>query len=94
MNVFDLAFPFDPWMTSRQPSVYVISDSEMKAYKQKQAVAEVLELKRLIDYHKCQAERLERMLLELSKSIRQQPLKRKTPDKHGRRLAALHQGVL
>ena len=59
MNVFDLAFPFDPWITSRQPSVYVISDSEMKAYKQKQAAAEVLELKRLIDYHKCQAERLE-----------------------------------
>ena len=25
--------PFEPWLTSRSPSVYVISDSEMKAYK-------------------------------------------------------------
>ena len=59
MNVFDLTFPFDNWIAHRQPSVYVISDSEMRAFKQKQAATEVLELKRLVDYHKCQAERLE-----------------------------------
>lgn len=58
MNVIDPVFMFDPWMSLR-PSVYVISDSEMKAYKTKQAAAEVLELKKLIDHHKCQAERLE-----------------------------------
>lgn len=65
MNVFDLTFPFDPWITHRQPSVYVISDSEMKAYKQKQAAAEVLELQRLIDYHKTQALNLEEQVAKI-----------------------------
>ena len=65
MNVFDLAFPFDPWMTRARPSVYVISDSEMKAYKQKQAAAEVLELQKLIDYHKTQALNLEEQVAKI-----------------------------
>ena len=59
MSVFDLMNPFEPWLTSRSPSVYVISDSEMKAYKQKQAVAEIAELHRLVDSHKSSIERLE-----------------------------------
>jgi septal ring factor EnvC (AmiA/AmiB activator) len=71
MNVFDLSFPFDPFMTSRRPSVYVISDSEMKAYKHKQAAAEIIELKRLVDYHKTQASRLEDNISQLEKDYPQ-----------------------
>ena len=62
LSMFD---PFAPLYGYKQPSVYVISDSEMKAYKHKQAKAEVLELKRLIDHHKTQAERLEEEVLKL-----------------------------
>ena len=65
MSFGDLFGPLAPLYGFRQPSVYVISDSEMKAYKQKQAEAEVLELKRLIDHHKTQAERLEEEVLKL-----------------------------
>ena len=67
MTVFDLHNPFDAWITHRRPSVYVISDSEMKAYKQKQAAAEILELKRLVDYHSTQAERLQENIAALEK---------------------------
>ena len=69
MNVFDLTFPFDSWITHRQPSVYVISDSEMKAWKQKQAEQEVLELKKLIDYHTTQAANLNEQVLKLEKDF-------------------------
>ena len=65
MSVFDLMNPFEPWLTSRSPSVYVISDSEMKAYKQKQAVAEIAELHRLVDSHKSSIERLETHISQL-----------------------------
>ena len=65
MTYFDVFDAFSPWITHRRPSVYVISDSEMKAYKEKQATAEVLELRRLIDHHKTQAERLEAEVLKL-----------------------------
>ena len=67
MSIFDLYSPFDPWIKHRQPSVYVISDSEMKAYKQKQAAAEILELKRLVDYHSTQATRLQENIAALEK---------------------------
>ena len=58
-DIFDFLTPY------KQPSVYVISDSEMKAWKTKQARAEVVELQRLVDYHKTQAERLEEQVLKL-----------------------------
>ena len=58
-DIFDFLTPY------KQPSVYVISDSEMKAWKTKQAEAEVVELKRLVDHHKTQAERLEAQVLKL-----------------------------
>ena len=69
MSVFDLMNPFEPWMTSRSPSVYVISDSEMKAYKQKQAVAEIAELHRLVDSHKSSIERLETHISQLETEL-------------------------
>ncbi len=61
--------PFEPWMTLRSPSVYVISDSEMKAYKQKQAVAEIAELHRLVDSHKSSIERLETHISQLETEL-------------------------
>jgi len=61
--------PFEPWLTSRSPSVYVISDSEMKAYKQKQAVAEIAELHRLVDSHKSSIERLETHISQLETEL-------------------------
>ena len=59
MTVFDLMNPFDPWITHRQPSVYVISDSELKAWKQKQAEREIAELEKLIEGHQSSVERLQ-----------------------------------
>ena len=61
--------PFEPWITSRSPSVYVISDSDMKAYKQKQAVAEIAELHRLVDSHKSSIERLETHISQLETEL-------------------------
>ena len=73
MSVFDLMSPFDPWMTARSPSIYVISDSEMKAYKQKQAVAEIAELQRLVDSHKSSIERLETHISKLEDELPKLP---------------------
>ena len=65
MSFGDFLGPLAPLYGFPRPSLYIISDSEMKAYKKKQAEAEVLELKRLIDHHKTQAERLEEEVLKL-----------------------------
>ncbi len=62
MHYFDI---FDALTPYKRPSVYVISDSEMKAWKSKQAEAEVLELKRLVDYHTTQSEYLQEQILKL-----------------------------
>ncbi len=43
---------------NRQPSVYVISDSQLEAYKRNQAEAEIIELDKLIDGHEQSIERL------------------------------------
>ena len=43
----------------QRPSVYVISDSELAAYKRRQAEAEIIELDKLIDGHKQSIERLQ-----------------------------------
>ena len=52
--------PFEPWISKRNsPSVYVVPESAWKEYKQKQASAEILELKKLIDGHKTAIESLE-----------------------------------
>ena len=60
MTYFDIFDAFTPRPNYRyKPSIYVVSDSEMKAYRERQQRAEVLELRKLVDYHKTQAERLE-----------------------------------
>lgn len=59
------------------PSVYVISDSEMAAYKAKQAEAEINELQRLIDSHKSSIERLQATVDEIRKDY---PAPDETPE--------------
>ena len=43
----------------RRPSVYVISDSQLAAWKRDKAEAEIIELDKLIDSHKQSIERLQ-----------------------------------
>ena len=43
----------------RRPSVYVISDSQLAAWKREKAEAEIIELDKLIDCHKQSIERLQ-----------------------------------
>ena len=50
---------FDDFFDYKRPSVYVISDSQMSAWKRNQAEAEIIELDRLIDSHRQSIERLE-----------------------------------
>lgn len=60
-------------------SVYVISDSEMAAYKRKQTEAEILELQRLIDGHKTSIENLEKTITILQKELPPAEEKQATP---------------
>ena len=41
--------PWDIFAYSKQPSVYVISDSEMKSFKEKNTRAEIAELERIVE---------------------------------------------
>jgi septal ring factor EnvC (AmiA/AmiB activator) len=61
--------PFDPWITHQRPSVYVISDSQLAAYKQEQTQSEIDELNKLIDSHKTSIERLEAHVADLKKDL-------------------------
>ena len=61
--------PFDPWITHERPSVYVISDSQLAAYKREQTESEIDELNKLIDSHKTSVERLEAHVAELKKDL-------------------------
>ena len=49
---------FDDFFEKR-PSVYVISDSQLAAWKRDKAEAEIIELDKLIDSHKQSIERLQ-----------------------------------
>ena len=59
---------FDDFFDYRKPSVYVISDSQMSAWKRNQAEAEIIELDRLIDSHKQSIERLQTTREQLRES--------------------------
>ena len=70
MTYFDIFDAFTPLPNYRhKPSIYVISDSEMKAYREQQLKAEVLELRKLVDYHKTQSERLEEEIDRIEKEL-------------------------
>ena len=73
MAYLDLLNPFSPWLTHKQPSVFVISDSELKAYKERQLKAEVLELKRLIDYHITSADNLKEQVEKMEAQLTPTP---------------------
>ena len=64
----------------RRPSVYVVSDSQLAAWKREQAEAEILQLQRLIDSHKQSIERLETTIENLRKDY---PLIEPTTEKDG-----------
>ena len=49
---------FDDFWNPRRSSVYVISDSQMSAWKRSQAEAEIIELDKLIQAHEQSIERL------------------------------------
>ena len=57
---------FDDFFEKR-PSVFVISDSQLAAWKRDKAEAEIIELDRLIESHQQSIERLERTRGDLRK---------------------------
>lgn len=69
LDLYNLQSPFDPWMRYQRPSVYVISDSQLAAYRNKQTQAEIDELNKLIDGHKSSIERLEAHVTDLKKQL-------------------------
>ena len=50
---------FDDFFDYRKPSIYVVSDAQLSAWKRTQAEREIIELDRLIDSHKQSIERLQ-----------------------------------
>ena len=69
ISLYNMQNPFDPWITHQRPSVYVISDSQLAAYKQEQTQSEIDELNKLIDSHKTSIERLEAHVADLKKDL-------------------------
>ena len=62
----------DPFALITRPSVYVISDSQLAEYKQKQTEAEIAELDRLIEGHEASIERIKetrKHLIDSSKML-------------------------
>ena len=66
-NIFDFDTFFTRW--HQQPTVYVISDSELAEYKRKNTEREIAELDRLIDGHKSSIERIETIKADLVKAL-------------------------
>ena len=69
ISLYNMQNPFDPWIRHQRPSVYVISDSQLAAYKQEQTQSEIDELNKLIDSHKTSIERLEAHVADLKKDL-------------------------
>ena len=51
---------FDDFFYNRRPSVYVVSDSQLAAWKREQAEKEIIELDKLIEGHEQSIERLKK----------------------------------
>ena len=69
LNLYNMRSPFDTWIRHERPSVYVISDSQLAAYKREQTQSEIDELSKLIDGHKSSIERLETHVADLQKQL-------------------------
>ena len=81
LTLFDDFFDY-----GRRPSVYVISDAQMSAWKRNQAEAEIIELDRLIDSHKQSIERLQTTRDQLRESypvLTESSTTETTTDKNG-----------
>ena len=50
---------FDDFFDYRKPSIYVVSDAQLSAWKRTQAENEIIQLDQLIDSHKQSIERLQ-----------------------------------
>ena len=50
---------FDDFFNYRKPSIYVVSDAQLSAWKRTQAENEIIQLDQLIDSHKQSIERLQ-----------------------------------
>ena len=61
--------PWDIFAYTKQPSVYVISDSEMKSFKDKNTRAEIAELERIVDERKRSIEQLEATIVQLKQEL-------------------------
>ena len=72
---------FDDFFDYRKPSVYVISDAQMSAWKRNQAEAEIIELDRLIDSHKQSIERLEKTKSLLTQDVQRTSLSESSQDR-------------
>ena len=59
--------PFGIWPS--RSSVYVISDSQLKEYKDKQRQLEIKELEKLVDGHKTSIERLQTTIDSLKAEV-------------------------
>jgi hypothetical protein len=58
---------FDDFFDYRKPSIYVVSDAQLSAWKRTQAENEIIALDKLIDSHRQSIERLEATRNELRK---------------------------
>ena len=50
---------FDDFFDYRKPSIYVVSDAQLSAWKRTQAEREIIQLDQLIDSHRQSIERLQ-----------------------------------
>ena len=60
---------FSPFSLSVSPTVYVVSDSELKRLKEDNTRREILEIQRLIDSHQNSIDRLKRTIDMLEKDL-------------------------
>ena len=60
---------FSPFSLSVSPTVYVVSDSELKRFKEENTRREILEIQKLIDSHQNSIDRLKRTIDMLEKDL-------------------------
>ena len=77
--MYTTSFFSDLFLT--RPSVYVISDSQLAAYKKQQLKDEIAELDRLIDGHKQSIERLEKTKSLLTQDVQRTSLSESAQDR-------------
>ena len=76
---------FDDFFDYRKPSIYVVSDAQLSAWKRTQAENEIIQLDQLIDSHKQSIERLQATRDQLRKDypVPESSTTETTTDKNG-----------